>query len=135
MRLYSFIPVLLVFLVFMSFQHKEVCIEEKCFDILRVADSDEERAQGLMNVESLPMNEAMLFVFPESGRHGFWMKNTLIPLDIIWIDSNGIVVDISYNALPCLAECPIMYPSANAKYVLEVKAGLAGDWIGKKAQL
>jgi len=59
-------------------------------------------------------------------KYGFWMKNTLISLDIIWIDENKEVVFIKRNAKPCRADpCEIFKPDKNAKYVLEINGGLA----------
>lgn len=70
----------------------------------------------------LPDKKGMLFIFPEDDLHGFWMKNTLIPLDLIWIDKENTIVDIQ-TAQPCQADpCPIFTPSGAARYVLEINA-------------
>ena len=76
--------------------------------------------------ESLPENSGMLFIFPDSSPRSFWMKNTLIPLDMIWIDESKKIVGITENVQPCKADpCP-SYPSGKpVKYVLEVNAGFA----------
>lgn len=68
---------------------------------LKVADTGKKRSQGLMYIENLPKNEGMLFVFEKSGIYPFWMKNTKIPLDIIWLNSDKQVVYIKENASPC----------------------------------
>ncbi len=82
--------------------------------------------------EHLEPDEGMLFVFEEEGVHPFWMKNTLIPLDIIWIDNDRSVVFVSKNTPPCEQEpCPTINPGKKAKYVLEVCGGTA-DRIGLK---
>lgn len=79
-----------------------------------------------MNRENLPLDQAMLFIFSAEARHGFWMKNTLIPLDIIWLDKNQKVVFINKNTPPCGQEpCEIIKPDRDALYVLEINAGLA----------
>ena len=72
--------------------------------------------------EYLDEKSGMLFIFPEDGEYGFWMKNTLIPLDMIWIDKDMKIIDIQ-TAEPCTAEpCPSHTPSGDARYVLEVNA-------------
>lgn len=76
--------------------------------------------------ENLPQDEGMLFIFNEEGSYPFWMKNTLIPLDIIWIDENKEVVFISENSQPCKDDfCSNINPGRSAKYVLEVNGGIA----------
>ena len=85
-----------------------------------VADDNEERTKGLMFREKLDENDGMLFVFDNENYQTFWMKNTLIPLDIIFINKNLEVVDIK-NAVPCKEEpCTLYKSSKPAMYVLEV---------------
>ena len=82
--------------------------------------------------KELDKNKGMLFIFDKEGIYPFWMKNTLIPLDIIWIDSNDKVVFISQNVQPCKnLICPSIFPTVKAKYVLEVNAGVCQE-IGLK---
>ncbi len=126
-----FIFAITLFLILFSFvknNEDEVCFNENCFAV-KIADNEIEREQGLMNVESLEKNKGMLFIFPESGNYPFWMKDTLIELDIIWIDENFEVVYIAENQKPCVIneECPLISPNINAKYVLEMNAGLSGE--------
>ena len=88
-----------------------------------VVDTPEGRAQGLMNVESMPRFTGMLFVYPREMPVAFWMRNTLIPLDMIFIDEDGVVQTIHENAIP-LDETSI--PSnADVKYVLEINGGMS----------
>ena len=88
--------------------------------IVEIADTPEERGQGLMFRESLCEDCGMLFVFEEEGLYSFWMKNTLIPLDMIFIDADGVIVTI-LSAEPCVEEpCESYTPIDDAKYVLEV---------------
>ena len=94
---------------------------------LEIARTSDERARGLMNRESLPDDAAMLFVFESESRLSFWMKNTLIPLDILYLDAAGIVVDIhTMLPEPGVADSDLeQYPSAAfARYALEMNAGL-----------
>ena len=101
---------------------------------VEVADSDEERAIGLMNRESMTYNSGMWFIYETPRTVAFWMRNTLIPLDMIFVDQHGEVQKIHMNARP-LDETPI--PGGdNIQFVLEVNAGLseryglgAGDFI------
>lgn len=67
----------------------------------------------------------MLFVYDEEKKYSFWMKNTLIPLDIIWIDKDHRVVDVQ-TVQPCKTEhCPSFTPKEQAQYILEINAGIA----------
>ncbi|MCX6815196.1 MAG: DUF192 domain-containing protein, partial [Candidatus Aenigmarchaeota archaeon] len=87
---------------------------------------------GLMDRNYLASDKGMLFVFANEGVYPFWMKNTLIPLDMIWLDSDHGVVFISRDTQPCKQDpCPTINPGKNAKYVLEVNAGVS-DRIGLK---
>jgi len=95
---------------------------------IEFAITPEQHKKGLMFRESLCENCGMLFVFESSDIYSFWMKNTLISLDMIWIDSTGKIVDIAKNTKidTCKNnECkPVTYtPLNSAKYVLEVNAG------------
>ncbi len=102
-----------------------VCFKNYCFHI-ELAITSEERSNGLMFRENLDFKNGMLFVFEREGKHSFWMKNTLIPLDIIWINKNEEVVFISENTQPCKEyPCSIIEPTKNAKYVLEINGGIS----------
>jgi len=92
---------------------------------LEIADSPEERRVGLMFRDPLPENHGMLFVFGREQAYSFWMMDMRFSLDIIWIDSNGIVVHIENNVPPCSRACPSYQPNVSALYVLEVNAGFA----------
>ena len=102
----------------------QICINEVCFDI-EIADDTEERREGLMYKENLESDKGMLFIFNNSSNHSFWMKNTLIPLDIIWIDEDLKINWIEENVENCEKDpCPSYIPEGNSKYVLEINAGL-----------
>src|SRR3989338_6034474 len=93
--------------------------------IVEVADDNAERAIGLMSRTSLEDNYGMIFVFPEENEVTFWMKNTLIPLDMIFISEDFKILDIK-TAEPCKENtCQLYGPVKNVKYVLEVNAGFA----------
>jgi uncharacterized protein len=88
-----------------------------------IADANEERQQGLMHREHLPEDHAMLFVFEAEQPLDFWMKNTLIPLDIFYFDEDGEFVSMQ-SMVPCEADPCRTYPSSgNAKYAVEVVGG------------
>mgnify|MGYP001600424788 CR=1 FL=1 len=124
----------------------KVCFQEKCFAV-EVVKNQPEREKGLMNRDFLHENQGMLFVFEQEGNYPFWMKNTLIPLDIIWINENNEIVFIKENEEPCREEpCELFGPDQNVslreisrretKYVLEINGGLAvknGIIVGDKA--
>src|SRR5919109_2881711 len=84
-------------------------------------------AKGLAVKNQLKENEAMLFVFEDSAKHPFWMKDMKFPIDIIWLDSDGKVVHIEQNLQPCISVfiCPNYTPNADSQYVLETVAGFA----------
>lgn len=91
-----------------------------------LARTDEERARGLMFRERIRPDQGMLFVFEEEGLHSFWMKNTLVALDILWLGRDRRIVHIAADVPPCKADpCPTYGPDVPATYVLELKAGEA----------
>jgi len=93
---------------------------------VELATDEPTRSQGLMYRDRLAEDRGMLFFFPQSGEYPFWMKNTLIPLDMIWIDDQRRIAHVTSNVPPCKADpCPNYPPNANAKYVLELAAGVA----------
>lgn len=84
------------------------------------------RQQGLMHRTHLPPDQGMLFVFEREQPLAFWMKNTLIPLDILYFDAQRRLVSVARNVPPCKsAQCP-NYPSTGpGMYTLELNAGMA----------
>ena len=88
-----------------------------------VAASPSQRSQGLMGVADLGSLDGMLFVFPADSDGGFWMKNTLIPLDIVFFTADGGFVD-SLTMAPCTEDpCPTYRPVGSYRYALEAPAG------------
>jgi uncharacterized membrane protein (UPF0127 family) len=98
----------------------------KTLDI-EIADDDYQRETGLMHRASMLDSQGMLFVFDEEDYRGFYMKNTLISLDILYIDANGKIISFSEQTKPMdEATLPSQLP---AQYVLEIKGGLSEDWL------
>lgn len=117
-----FVLVLLLMFALNSERQNRVCFENKCFNV-ELAIQNEEQKLGLMFREILRQNEGMLFIFEEKGKYGFWMKNMLFPLDIIWINENQEIIFTARNMQPCVERCRTIIPDKKAKYVLEVNAG------------
>ncbi|MBU0636285.1 DUF192 domain-containing protein [Candidatus Micrarchaeota archaeon] len=104
------------------------CFENDTCLELEVAFSLAERQQGLMHRTELAQNSGMLFVFDSSEVHSFWMKNTLIPLDIIWLDPNGTIVGIKENVVACEeSPCPSYSIEEPSLFVLETNAGFVAQ--------
>ena len=92
---------------------------------IEVADSNAERNRGLMFRESMGRYQGMLFAYDRPQRVSFWMRNTLLPLDMIFIDESGVVQNIHSNAIP-LDETSI-FGGTSIQYVLEINGGLAQE--------
>jgi uncharacterized membrane protein (UPF0127 family) len=94
--------------------------------VLELALTPKEQETGLMYRDKLEPDRGMLFVFERDDFLSFWMKNTLIPLDIVWFDAAGRVVDVKEGAQPCKADpCPKFSNGRPARAVLLVNAGFA----------
>ncbi len=95
-----------------------------------LADTMQKRAQGLMYRTTLARDRGMLFTFGDSQLWAIWMKNTRIPLDILWLDEKKAIVHIERNVPICTRVddgCPTYQPNQNAAYVLELAAGVADE--------
>lgn len=90
---------------------------------VEVADDDQERGQGLMHRKSMAMSAGMLFIYPRPQQATFWMRNTLIPLDMIFLDATGRVSRIHENAIPL--DDTTIDGGSGVLAVLEINAGLA----------
>jgi hypothetical protein len=109
----------------------EVAFPDKTVVAVEIADTPALRQRGLMFREHLAPAEGMVFVFEAVGFYPFWMKNTLIPLDMIWVGPDRKVVSVAHSVPPCKADpCPNFSPTGDALYVVEVVGGFA-----KKHQL
>lgn len=123
-------------------QPNVVMINGKKIEV-EIADTPAKLTQGLMFRKELGENSGMLFIFSNLAKHSFWMANTLIPLDIIWLNENKEIVYISADTPPCTetgnvkALCKSYSPGKDAKYVLEVNGGWTsknGVLVGQKAE-
>lgn len=107
-----------------SFGSKTAVIDGHSYNLL-IANDDKSRQIGLSNRKSLDKNSGMLFIFSKKGIYSFWMKDTQIPLDMIFINDNKIVYIVK-NAPPQAGkkgDLPVYTPSAQANYVLEINGG------------
>lgn len=93
---------------------------------IEIAESEFETQTGLMYRETMEDQQGMLFIFPNEGMHSFYMKNTRIPLDILFIDDNFSIASIRANAQP-LDESSLS-SRVPVRYVLEINAGLVGRY-------
>jgi len=118
----------MVFLISCTKNPNEVLIDngQEIIKIsVEIADDSQERAQGMMFRESLDENSGMFFVFDDEAERIFWMKNTVIPLDMVFIDEGYRIVDVK-TAAPCKENPCASYSSSKpAKYVLEVNERFA----------
>ncbi|HVZ12396.1 MAG TPA: DUF192 domain-containing protein [Patescibacteria group bacterium] len=93
---------------------------------LLVAKSDQDRVKGLSGRKSLDKNQGMIFIFDHKDKYGFWMKDMLFPIDIIYIDTDHVVYVVrNAPAGGQLANLTVYRPDDPANYVLEVNAGIA----------
>jgi hypothetical protein len=102
-----------------------IYIQDKPF-LAEIADTSEKQSKGLMFRHKIKDDYCMLFIFPGEDFRSFWMKNTLIPLDIIFLNQEQQIVDMFLAAPPCGADpCPAYTSKLPARYVLEINGGLA----------
>ncbi|HZY98523.1 MAG TPA: DUF192 domain-containing protein [Candidatus Baltobacteraceae bacterium] len=97
---------------------------------LEVAKTAKQREYGLMNRTSLPPHTGMIFVFPIDGDVAFWMKNTLVPLDMVFVGTDGTVRLVDANVAVVPSSTPdgkIPLENGTGKYVIELPAGEAAQ--------
>lgn len=96
--------------------------------IVEIAITAEQMRQGLMFRKNLPRERGMLFIFEEEMPLSFWMKNTLIPLDVLYFNASGAFVS-AVTMAPCIEDPCVEYPSERpAQFALEVVSGFAEEW-------
>jgi uncharacterized membrane protein (UPF0127 family) len=116
----------------LNFVKKENQQEIKKIDI-EIADNEAERQQGLMYRTQMEDTQGMLFIFPETEMQSFWMKNTLLPLDLLFVNDQKEIVTIQKYAQPKSEQS---IPSSKpAKYVIEVNAGFCDRYQIKEGDL
>lgn len=93
---------------------------------IEIADNEYERQTGLMYRTSMEQNQGMLFIFEDEQPRSFYMKNTSIPLDILFIDSNNTIINTIENTAPLSEES--LRSQGAAQYVLELNAGMIQLW-------
>jgi uncharacterized protein len=107
--------------------------------VAEIADTPRRQQEGYMFRRQVGEDEGMVFVFPHADSHPFWMKNTLVPLDMIWMDDEFTVIYLQPSAPPCKADpCPNYGTLRVARYVLEVRGGTAsgeGLKVGDRLQI
>ncbi|MGV6804238.1 MAG: DUF192 domain-containing protein [Ruegeria sp.] len=94
--------------------------------VVELAVTPQERSQGLMFRESMPQRSGMLFIFDPPQPVAFWMKNTLIPLDMIFVDKTGLVTRVHKGAVP--GDLTPIEGGDSVFAVLEINAGLAARY-------
>lgn len=95
---------------------------------VEIAANQQQRETGLMNRQSLPVNKGMLFVYNDQALRGVWMKNTLLPLDVLFLNHKAEIVAMLPDLQPCRQNpCPIYSSQLPATYMLEVNAGFINN--------
>ena len=98
-------------------------LKGKTFTV-EIAEDDASRQHGLMDRTQMDDDHGMLFIFQDDAPRGFWMKNTKIPLDMLFFDADRRLVSVQHDVQPCVADpCPAYSSGAPARYVLELNAG------------
>ncbi|MCC6758558.1 MAG: DUF192 domain-containing protein [Candidatus Omnitrophica bacterium] len=106
-------------------RENRACYKEQCYK-LELAMTEEQKARGLQHRDQLGKDQGMLFFMKPDVAPKFWMRETLIPLDMIWMDDMGKISYIEHAAVPCEKDpCPTYGPNFPAGYVLEINGGEA----------
>lgn len=118
-----FVVVGIIIIAFLTTMHypSQIILKGKVYTV-DVADTTYTMNKGYSGHPPISHNEGMIFVFPENDKHGFWMKDMLFSLDIIWMDENFVINHIEKDVKPD-SYPKIFYPEKEARYVLEISAG------------
>ena len=93
-----------------------------------IFQTKKERKMGLMQIAKMPNGKAALFIYPRPSSVNFWMKNTLISLDILYFDKDKKLIGIIKKAAPCTISPCLVYPANNIQYVIELNAGFVDQY-------
>ncbi len=122
----------LLFLLWLLLNNTTVFANEVTINIndqlftVKLAITQAERSRGLMHIKSLPENSGMLFIYHEPQIISFWMKQTLIPLDLLFFDSDGRLIELYPNIRPCVSiNCKMYTNKTPALFALELAGGTA----------
>ncbi|MGZ4958186.1 MAG: DUF192 domain-containing protein [Methylomonas sp.] len=114
-------------------------VEQQVDITVELAITPYQRERGLMDRTSLDEDKGMLFVFADQAPRGVWMKNTLLPLDVLFLDDQGSIVSMLDNLQPCTDDpCPVFDSEADAAYMVELNADFIENnnpEIGQQLQL
>jgi uncharacterized membrane protein (UPF0127 family) len=125
MKKIFFLLIFLVSLLVGENHFVTIYIQDKPF-LAEIADTPEKHSRGLMFRHKIKDDYGMLFVFSEEDIRSFWMKNTYIALDMIFLNSERQIVDMFVSVPPCCGDpCPSYTSKFSARYVLEINGGLA----------
>ena len=103
--------------------------------LVELADTLEQRRRGLMFRTELAKDKGMLFSYDQESLHSIWMKNTKIPLDVVWISKDLRIVD-KQTLYPCTSEpCPIFRPAQQAQFILEIAKDAYSGTIGEQVTI
>jgi uncharacterized membrane protein (UPF0127 family) len=117
-----FVVVGIIIIAFLTTMHypSQIILKGKVYTV-DVADTTYTMNKGYSGHPPISHNEGMIFVFPENDKHGFWMKDMLFPIDILWLDAEGTIVHIEHNVTPETYPTVFRSPKA-ARFVLETNA-------------
>ncbi len=110
----------------LSLTGKTEKVLERSLATIEIADSSEERMQGLSGRKEIPNDYGMLFIFPEKGSYGFWMKDMLVAIDILWLSDDGVIIG-SESAVSPDTYPKTFHPPQPVRFVLEIRGGLAKE--------
>ncbi len=131
------ITIILAIYLFIQFQNNKdnheikIKINQQNFT-LEIANNPISRSRGLSKRDSLCQNCSMIFIYNKEGTYPFWMKDTLIPLDIIWLDKDGIIVDLKTGQPQSLS---ILKNQKPAQYIIELNQNATSLKIGDTINL